>query len=57
MYFDKEGFKKWFSPKTNMLNPTIPPETLWDIVHTVLYFIVFGIVIVPMALLESTKIR
>lgn len=57
MRFDKEEFKKWFDPKTNMANPTIPPETLWDIVWIVMYFATFGLIIVPIALLDSTHIR
>ena len=53
MYFNKENFKYWFDPKTNMLNPTIPPKNMYDVVHIGFYFISFGIVIVPIALLSS----
>ena len=57
MYFDKKEFKKWFSPKTNYINPNIPPKNLFELVYIPLYFMVFGFVVVPIALLSSTKLK
>lgn len=49
-------FKRWFDPKRNLFNPTMPPKTWLDVVYIPLYFITFGAVVVPIAALESIKL-
>ncbi len=57
MHFDRKGFKRWFSPEENLLNPTMPPKNALDLAIIPFWFLAFGWLVVPMALLDSIKFR
>jgi hypothetical protein len=53
MRFDRERFKGHFDQDNNIYNPTLPPKTALDITHAFFFFLTFGWVVVPVAVLDS----